>query len=328
MPTSSFLKPVGALPVISSVRFALILSVSLLLSVGTATASLALTHVTVIDATDGPPRTDCTVLIDGDRIASVSKTAPSGDARVIEARGKFLIPGLCDMHVHLAGVSADPKWSKETLLPLLVANGITTVRDMGGDLAALQSWRKEIAAGTLVGSRIYCPGPMLDGGKSDPPALLAISAPDEGREAVRELKAKGADFIKVLSLLDRESYLAIAEEAKKEGMSFVGHVPNALRAREVSDAGQKSIEHIFYSNLTFDCSGREDELREKSTAARAKRDSAGAAAARDEANASFDPKKVTALAGTMVQNKTWLVPTLVAIRAIAQQRELARAHPP
>lgn len=129
MPTSSFLKPVGALPVISSVRFALILSVSLLLSVGTATASLALTHVTVIDATDGPPRTDCTVLIDGDRIASVSKTAPSGDARVIEARGKFLIRGLCDMHVHLAGVSADPKWIKETLLPLLVAHGVTTVRD-------------------------------------------------------------------------------------------------------------------------------------------------------------------------------------------------------
>ncbi len=282
----------------------------------------------MIDPAAGGPQPDRTVLLRGNLIAAISEAPPPDDARVIDARGKFLIPGLCDMHVHIAGVTADPKWSRETLLTLLVANGVTTVRDMGGDLSALQSWRREIAAGKLVGPRIYCPGPMLDGGKSDPPALIAISTPDDGRAAVGDLKAKGADFIKVLSRLDRESYFAIADEAKKQRMTFVGHVPNALSAREVSEAGQKSIEHIFYSNLAFDCSGREDDLRAKSTAARAKRDSAGAAAARDEANASFDPKKVEALAKTMVQNKTWLVPTLVAIRAIAQQRELARAHPP
>lgn len=182
---------------------------------------------------------------------------------MIDARGKFLIPGLCDMHVHHAGVAADPKWSKTTLLPLLIAYGITTVRDMGGDLAALQHWRKEIAEGKLVGPRIYCPGPMLDGGKGEPPDLLAVTTPNEGRTAVRDLQAKRADFIKVFSRLDRESYFAIVEEAKMQGLSLVGHVPNALHAREVSEAGQKSIEHIFYSNLTFDCSVREDGLRQK-----------------------------------------------------------------
>ena len=238
--------------------------------------ALALTHVTVIDGTGADPQPDRTVLISADRIASITQSAPPEGARVIDARGKFLIPGLCDMHVHLAGVTADPKWSKTTLLPLLIANGVTTVRDMGGDLIALQTWRKEIGARSLIGPRIYCPGPMLDGGKSDPPALLGIS-PDEGRTAVRHLKAKGADFIKVLSGLDRKSYFAIAVESKKQGMTFVGHVPNALRALEVSDAGQKSIEHIFYSNLTFDCSAREAELRKKSAEARAQRDNAGAA---------------------------------------------------
>ena len=168
---------------------------------------------------------------------------------------------------------------------------------------------------------------MLDGGKSEPPALLAISSPNEGRAAVRDLKAKGADFIKVLSRLDRESYFAIADEAKKQGITFVGHVPNSLRASEVSEAGQKSIEHIFYSNLTFDCSAREAELRKKSAEARARSDSAGAAAARDEANASFSQEKAEALWQTLVRNKTWVVPTLVAIQTIARERELARSEP-
>ena len=290
--------------------------------------TLAFTHVTVIDPASAAPRPDSTVLISGDRVASISQSAPPSGVRMIDGRGKYLIPGLCDMHVHLAGVTADPKWSKATLLPLLIANGVTTVRDMGGDLAALQGWRKEIEAGKLIGPRIYCPGPMLDGGKSDPPALLAISAPDEGRAAVRDLKTKGADFIKVLSRLDRESYFAIADESKKQGMTFVGHVPNVLHAREVSDAGQKSIEHIFYSNLTFDCSAREDELRRQSADARAKRDSAGAAKARDEANASFSKEKAERLWQTLVRNRTWVVPTLVAMRAIARQREEARSAPP
>ena len=127
-------------------------------------SALAVTHVTVIDGKGGNPQPDRTVLISDDRIVSISDSSPSEGARVIDGRGKFLIPGLCDMHVHLAGVTADPKWSKTTLLPLLIANGVTTVRDMGGDLAALQSWRKEIAGGKLIGPRIYAAGPMLDGG--------------------------------------------------------------------------------------------------------------------------------------------------------------------
>ena len=290
--------------------------------------ALALTHVTVIDPGSNTNQSDRTVVISGDRITSIGQAPPPNDIRVIDGRGKYLIPGLCDMHVHLAGVTADPKWSKATLLPLLIANGVTAVRDMGGDFAALQSWRREIADGKLIGPRIYSPGPMLDGGKSDPPALLAIATPEEGRKAVRELKAKGVDFIKVLSRLDRESYSAIADESKKQGMTFVGHVPNSMKAGEVSAAGQKSIEHIFYSNLTFDCSAREEELRRQSTEARAKHDSAGAAKARDEANASFSEEKADTLWRTLLRNKTWVVPTLVAMQAIAGQREEARSAPP
>ena len=289
--------------------------------------TLAITHVTVMDGTGAVPLSDRTVLITGDRIARISSDSPPNDARVIEGKGRFLIPGLCDMHVHLAGVTADPKWSRATLLPLLLANGITTVRDMGGDLAALQAWREEIAAGRLLGPRLYFCGPMLDGGKSDPPALRAIASPNEGRAAVRELKAQGVDFIKVLSRLDAASYRAIAAAAAQQALPLVGHVPTSLTAREVSAAGQKSIEHIFYSNLTFDCSAQEKEFRLKATEARARKDSAGAAAARDQANASFSEEKAKALGQSLLRHKTWVVPTLVAIRALGQQRELARSAP-
>lgn len=289
--------------------------------------SIAFVHTTAIDPVAGSSRQDQTIIISGDRIVSISQAPAPPDARVIDGRGKYLIPGLCDMHVHIAGVTADARWSRQTLLPLLIANGVTTVRDMGGDLEALQGWRKDIESGQLIGPRIYCPGPMLDGGKSEPPSLRAISTPDEGRAAVRDLKSKGADFIKVLSRLDRETYFAVADESKKEGMTFVGHVPNSIRAREASAAGQKSIEHIFYSNLTFDCSVQETELRQKSTEARAKGDNVAAAAARDAANASFSPEKANALWQTFVHNNTWVVPTLVAMRKIGQQRELARKAP-
>ena len=128
--------------------------------------------------------------------------------------------------------------------------------------------------------------------------------------------------------MDRETYFAIADEAKKQHIPFVGHVPNSVRASEASDAGQKSIEHIFYSDLTFDCSAQETELRKKSSVARSRHDRRAAAAARDEANASFSPEKANELWQTLVRNHTWVVPTLVAIRTIGQQRELARSAPP
>jgi len=289
--------------------------------------SLAVTHVTVIDPATASTRPNQTLMISGNRITQISEAPPPKDAKIIEGKGKFLIPGLCDMHVHLAGVTADPRWSRDTLLPLLVANGITTVRDMGGDFAAVQDWRKAIQSGRIVGPRIYSPGPMLDGGQSDPPALRAVNSPDEARSAVRDLKEKGVDFIKVLSRLDRESYFAIADEAKKQKITFVGHVPSSVTAIEASNAGQKSIEHIFYSDLTFDCSTREMELRGQAAAARAGHDSAAAGAVRDEANASFSEEKAKSVWQKLVQNHTWVVPTLVAIHTIGHQRDIAQSHP-
>src|ERR1700677_5130173 len=134
---------------------------------------------------------------------------------------------------------------KEIALSLFIANGITGVRDMGGELDRLQEWRKEIAAGTLIGPRMWISGPMLDGPKPRFPSSVAITTPEDGRRAVDDLKQRGVDFIKLQSLIPRDAVFAIADEARKQNITFVGHVPDAVRASEASNAGQKSFEHLI-----------------------------------------------------------------------------------
>lgn len=189
-----------------------------------ASQPLIIQHVTVIDATGAPPKPDVTVQIEDGRITLVGNESSrrkdgsraNGPATSIDGSGKYLIPGLWDMHVHLAGVNADPKWSKETLLPLLVANGITGVRDMGGNLDALLQWKKEIAAGTLLAPHLVVAGPMLELATQPQPEVAIVRTPEDGRKTMDDLATRGVDFIKTLSCLSRESFLAIAAEAREK----------------------------------------------------------------------------------------------------------------
>ncbi|HEY2109024.1 MAG TPA: amidohydrolase family protein [Candidatus Acidoferrales bacterium] len=292
------------------------------------TKSLAIEHVTVIDVEGGPPLVDRTVIVKGDSIAVVAKTGSveiPKDAQRIDARGKFLIPGLWDMHTHVAGINANPAWAKQTLLPLLVANGITGIRDMGGDLEALESWRRAIENGTLVGPQIVAAGPMLlptrrPGAPTEPvdPAILRVGTAEEARVAVDRLQKRGADFIKIIEV-SRENYFAIAQESKKYSIPFAGHVPSEITASEASNAGQKSIEHIIYSSLAFDCSAQADELRKKKQAASSRRDDQAIADITDEANRTFSVEKAAALWQTFKKNSTWVTPTLFSIWVNAHQ---------
>src|SRR3984893_8824002 len=126
---------------------------------------LAFRHVNVIDATGSPVRPDMTVVVEGQRIVNLGK---AGDvqipksAKIVDAAGKLFIPGLWDMHVHTIFGDWIPK-DEKIMLPLFVANGVTGVRDMGGDLEAVKQWRSQIAAGKLLGPRMIVAGPMLDG---------------------------------------------------------------------------------------------------------------------------------------------------------------------
>lgn len=280
-----------------------------------AESPLVLQHVNVIDATGSPVQTDMSVFIQGGRIVRIEKASrgriPSG-ARVVDATGKFLIPGLWDMHVHVMFGDWIPG-GKEVSLPLFVANGVTGIRDMGGDLDTLLQWRREISAGSLVGPRMVIAGPMLDGPKSRFPSSLSITTPEEGRKAVDGLKAKGVDFIKVQSFIQHDAYLAVAGECRKQKMTLAGHVPDAVRATETVDAGQKSIEHL--TGVFEACSTREDEFLKGPKGPKRFLDA-------------HDPQRCSALIAKFAQHHTWQVPTLVWERGQWLVDDIDYSHDP
>ena len=215
------------------------------------------------------------MVIANGRIAAIGPSArikPPKDARVIDAHGKFLIPGLWDMHVHIAGLNADPAWSKQVLLPLLLANGITGVRDMGGDLddlARLEARNRERA---LWWGLILLPADRFSSGSGKKTAeQYPVANAEEARAAVRDLKQRGADFIKIISVPSKEVFFAIADEAKKQNIPFAGHLPFQVSAQEASNAGMRSIEHLLYSAFSLSFSSKEDELRSRLVAAEEQR---------------------------------------------------------
>ena len=222
-------------------HFASIAAVACAASAISAQTGVAITHVTVIDGSNPKPRLDQTVIVRGNHIASVGPagkaTIPAG-ARVLDGRGKFLVPGFWDMHVHTAIAGG------RDLLSLYVGNGVTGVRDMAGDWDTLKTWRSEIKRGQLIGPRIIASGPYLEGGDVPIPHLLTRNAA-EGRAGVDSLAALGVDFIKVHSQMTAEAYFAIARRARERGIVFAGHVPRVVGSEAASDSGQKSIEHLL-----------------------------------------------------------------------------------
>ncbi|MGH9500797.1 MAG: amidohydrolase family protein [Terriglobales bacterium] len=274
----------------------LILTLTSLARADSARPPLIIENVTVIDVTGAPAQTHRTVVVENGRIEGVyeSKRSLKGALR-INATGKFLIPGLWDMHVHTVFGDWFPR-GREIALPLFIANGIIGVRDMGGELDVLQQWRKEIAAGTLLAPRMVIAGPMLDGPKPRFPSSIAIATPEDGRRAVDDLKRRGVDFIKLQSLIPRDAVFAIADEAHKQGIPFVGHVPDSVRASEASNAGQKSFEHLI--GIFEGSSPLEDEfLKGPKT--------------ETKFLATYDPARASALFALLARNHTWQCPTLV-----------------
>jgi imidazolonepropionase-like amidohydrolase len=285
------------LPVfLSALLFLLLLSVSA--QHWSLEDTLVITEVNVVDVRSGEVRADQLVVIAKNRITAVGprkQTRYPRNATTVNGRGAYLIPGLWDMHVHLVFGDWFPL-AQQITLPLLVANGITGVRDMGSELETVQSWRNEIEAGRLIGPRIMTSGPMLDGPKPRFPSSIAIQTPEDGRRAVNRLKHAGADFIKLQSLIPRDAVFAIAEEAREQEIPFEGHVPDSARASEMSEAGMRSFEHLI--GIFEGSSPLEDQfLKGDKTEARFL--------------ASYDPERADALAARLARNQTWQCPTLV-----------------
>ena len=284
------------------------------------TKTIIIKNVSVIDMKDGKIKYNQTVIISGNKIDDIKKSNKSipSNAQVIDGSDKFLIPGLWDMHVHIFNNSANTGTDNhENYFPLFIANGVTGVRDMWtdpDDIQVANKWKEETAAGKLIAPRIAVGSSIVDGVPVFVKNSLGVSTEEEARQAVRTLKNAGAGFIKVYWNLTPALFYAIADESKKLGIDFAGHVPFSMSAAAASDAGQKSIEHM--TGVTEACSSKEEELRkEKQTRSVA-----------EELLRTYDESKCVALFKRFAKNKTWHTPTTVLhrVRVFWDQPEISK----
>ncbi|ETN93999.1 amidohydrolase family protein [Zhouia amylolytica] len=176
---------------------------------------------------------NATVVVEGQKILSINKPIPN-NAKIIDGKGKWLIPGLIDMHVH--NLADGPYTSYPTrgpaihidtqnLFTLYVANGVTTVFELSARAEHIGQ-RNEILRGDVIGPRIALAG-LIDGGNAN----MTATTPSDGRQTVRLAKGEGYEFIKVYSQLNKETYKAIIDEAEKQNMKVVGHIPSAFEGQ-------------------------------------------------------------------------------------------------
>ena len=279
-------------------------------------APLLLTHVNVVDVVAGTVQRDQDVVVRGDTIASVAPAgaaAPAG-AQTVDATGKFLVPGLADMHVH---------WYDERYLGLFIANGVTTVRQMWG-FPLHFVWQGRIQNGGLLAPRMHVASAIVDGPNPVWPNSTVVADPADAAKVVGAIKTGGYDFVKVYSRLSKDAFLAIAKAARENEIPFAGHVPPSINAGEASDAGQKSIEHM--TGILLASSSDEARLRERSIALFKGGEATQGitvetrAAMRDLSESllsTYDAAKASALFAKFVKNGTWMSPTLVVLRSMS-----------
>ncbi len=243
---------------------------------------------------------DQTVVTANDKIVEIGPAAavkvPDGAFRV-DARGRYLLPALCDMHVHLLGEawnimlrpeaqSASKDIPFESFLFPYVANGVTTVQALSATPEEI-TLRERIDRGELLGPRLIL-ARMIDGPKKawPPPLSTWVASATEAREAVRRAKGEGYDKIKVYSFLNKESYDAIISTAKELRMDVIGHVPMSLSVEYVLEAGQKLIAH--------------SEEVDK------------------HAGGKYDAERIDYFAARIAERGVWMIPTLVTTRSILE----------
>lgn len=222
------------------------------LCAGAQQADVLIRHVTLIDVEHARPVADQAVATRGTTIVAVGSDldiAKSWKARrTMQAQGRYLIPGLWDMHVHFGG-GPDVIEENQALLPLYVAFGITTIRDCSGDIPYdVLSWREEIADGRLLGPTLLSSGPKIEGIKPVWKGTLETGSEADVDTAIEKLKSLHVDFVKITdSTLRPELFLYAVHKAHAAGLRTSGHIPLQLTVERAIDAGLNSIEHIDYA---------------------------------------------------------------------------------
>jgi len=240
-----------------------------------------------------------TVAIDLDTITAIynKEKRISDSTKVINGDGKYLIPGLWDMHTHY-------NWNHTDSDPLLIANGITGVREMWGDMSLINYIRIKARSGKIIAPDIYTSGNIIDGYPAYWPGSVGVSTPEETKNVINKQIEEGVDFIKVYSRLTRECFMAIADIANQKNIPFAGHIPNKVSTYEAIEAGMASSEHFF--GILIASSSKEDSimnLNNRITNSRILLET-------------FQEDKFDSLCIVLANSEMWLCPTLTVNRAV------------
>jgi imidazolonepropionase-like amidohydrolase len=288
------------------------------------TGNIAIENATVIDMSNGKLIRNQTILIEGNKIISVkNKTDVPGNATIIDAKGKYVIPGLWDMHTH---AFSDRRF--EWVFPLLIANGVTGVRELGTSMSfdSINLITNQVIEGKLLGPRFGAVTQLVFNGNTNPNwPFMAVTDPNDARRLVKLYKQQGMSFIKVYNTLSREVLQAIVDEARIQGLPVLGHVPIAITVTEASDLGFISLEHGI--DILVSCSGDETQLRNELDTLPKNLSPASGRRQHVEFKAvqSFDEKKATDLFKRFVRNGTSICPTLaIHARSVKTTDELAK----
>jgi imidazolonepropionase-like amidohydrolase len=265
--------------------------------------TIAITDVTIVDVEHGRSPAPRTVLIEAGRIAAIVAPADAripADAERIDGRGKFLMPGLVDMHVHLFNTYSK-RPPNDWAFPMFLANGVTGVREMSADaesLVIVRRWRSEFDEGRLLAPRILAAGIAVRG-----------ESPADAARAVDAAADAGADFIKMFSTVPAAHWRAILDAASRRGLPVAGHVPVEITLVEAAQAGQRSDEHLTQAYEA--CTSIESTLIDERRGIRGEALNAVRAAQDARLSDAFDAAACTRVGRALARSGQVQVPTLV-----------------
>jgi len=278
---------------------------------------LVVRNVHIVDTVSGELIENRTITIQDGAITGIENSGNEiAGKRVIDGTGKYLIPGLWDMHVHFRGGEELTEENRD-LLPLYIVNGVTTIRDAGGDITpAIQEWIGEIEAGELTGPRIFTPGPKLDGPNASWAGSIPVESENDIDLALDSLEVIGADYVKIYdSTLHPDLFLPIIDEAVKRGLPVTGHMPFEVIFSDAVEHGLTATEHIFYAFKGQ--SPEEEAIRDESLERRGSDNPLGMGAMLARFSESQDSGHAAELHQLMIENGTGIIPTLHIMDVLA-----------